>query len=288
MEIKGSLLLGSTKDFASDTLGFAKMIHKEYGGFAKAKIAFRDFYFVSQPDLVVEVLQQNNKAFKKSFAYDGLAAFLGSGLLTAEGEKWRENRRKIQPEFSHKNYGQWAQEMLTELEKGVESLKGGGELPVISSFRKLSADVVMRVLFGEEAGRSSRDISHLLDGLRGYANDKMKNPFMLPLTFPTKVNQTFKKNLKQLNAVIEEVIDSRISSGEQKGDLLSLLINAHEELGDVNRKQVRDELVTLYIAGQETTASSMALGLRLLNEHPKFTDHLRSVLKDKEGTVDLF
>jgi len=276
INVKGRPLLGSTMAFAQDTLGFTKMITEEYNGIAKARIAFRDFYFVTSTDGIFTVLQQEHKSFKKSFAYDGLRAFLGGGLLTEEGDRWKNNRRAMQPQFTKRNYESWVSIMYERFSAHMKEWKPDQTLPVLEDARLVTADVVLAVLFNDKADHIG-SIGPIIDDLRQYANDKMKNPFSLPLAFPTKQNSSFKKNLKKLDDIVLPIIHNRIKEGGEHGDLLETLIQVfYDEQHPESITQIRDELVTLYIAGQETTASTIAFAHRMLDQHPDIRTALES------------
>jgi cytochrome P450 len=277
---KGKLPLSATKEFAQNAIGFTRKLKGINPQAVSSNIVFKDFLFIFDADITSQILKDQEN-FKKSFAYDYLAMILGNGLLTAEGEEWKGNRRKMQPVFSPKGIEGLFDSIHTKVVEDLESLKDKKEFYCLDYMRNLAAKVVLYSLFSEL--QNATNLSDLIDNLVGYANYRMKTPFALPSGFPTKRNRTFKANLRRLDDFILNIIAQR-KKEVSKDDFLSYLMDIKTEDGQTyfSEKQLKDELVTLYIAGQETTASVLTFAIHELMKNPEILQKMKAEI----DTVD--
>jgi cytochrome P450 len=244
---KGNFLLGSTKEFAKDTIGFVSHCREEFKNIALAKIAFRDFYLLFQPEYIHYVLQDNYKNYYKSFAYKGFRKILGNGLLTSEGNFWLKQRRLSQPAFHKEKLTHLVRNMHTSVYQLMQEWKKSNSSVInfTSTMRLLSQEMVTASLFSTSVTVLPEKLDWILDKLRSYANNKMKNPFMAPLFIPTSSNRSFLKAMKELDEVIYDLIRSRKESRQPYQDLLSMLMEARdEESGEgMSLRQLRVKLL---------------------------------------------
>ncbi|MEM6273075.1 MAG: cytochrome P450 [Bacteroidota bacterium] len=269
--LKGHWLLGSTLDFASDTLGFVQRCIEEYpGGIVRTRIAFRDFFLLLKPEYITHVLQKNHRNYRKSFAYDGLKPFLGQGLLTSEGSHWLRQRRLAQPAFHREQLHTLIGDMAQATAIYLESWQPGQTIHIHSEMGQLTQDIISRAVFGATADDLPEvdRIGGLLPVLRTYANDRMKNPLMPPLWWPNRYNRRFRQTVEQLQTIVLRAIRLRRHAPRQDATLLGMLMQAHTDEA-MTDAQLYDEIVTIFIAGQETTTNAMGFLLLLLAQHPE-------------------
>ncbi|MBX2843211.1 MAG: cytochrome P450 [Flammeovirgaceae bacterium] len=286
---KGHPIFGNTMEFAKGTLSYIeKMINAFPEGIVKSKIAFRDFYILLKPEYIQQVLVTNNKHYEKSFAYEGLMDFLGKGLLTNEGEFWLNQRRQIQPAFHKEKIANLANMMIELVESKIEEWerKSQKELHIQPEMIKLTKDIISIALFGKENynKKSSDKITEALAIFRKYANDKMKNPFKPPLFIPTAENSKFKKAKKSLQLLIFQNIENcRKRKDFISNTILGMFFQTEEELGkNMTTSQLYDEIVTIYIAGQETTSNALTFIFYLIATHPNVEKKLMDELENNE------
>lgn len=286
--MKNHWFWGQTKNFAKSTINFVEDLSNQGLSTFSGKVAFRQFHFLLHPEPIIEVSQKKDKYFKKSFAYQGVEDFLGKGLLTNEGQDWLEKRRIIQPSFSKKSI-----ESLTNLIENctrefLEKNKGK-KLNLQSFMTELITEIISQIFFSEsEISMKGEGLMDLLLDLRTHANNKLKNPFKHPLFIPTKSNQHFKQSRQQIWTYIESQVNRRISSKQKKEDVLQWLCDLQALNPDqLTTLQLVDELITLYVAGQETTSNALTFLVHQIEQHPEVKsrilesdEYLNAVIKE--------
>ena len=266
-------LLGHTKHFAASTLGFVEACMQTEAPIVKSRIAFRNFYVLLSPEAIQQVTQKKHRSYKKSFAYKGLSDFLGQGLLTAEGEQWLANRRAMQPAFHRQALQNLASTMTTTTQEWLKKVDSA-PIGIQQEMLELTREILVHTLFGS----NTEDIPHLnelgdiLLELRLYGNDRMKNPLMPPLSAPTRRNKRVKAAIEKLESIIYQILKQK--KGEEGLDLLTMLLQ-HLKDSNWTDQQIYDELVTLFIAGQETTSNALAFAFHMLAQHPEWIDKVR-------------
>ena len=270
---KGALPLSSTKAFAREAIPFSYRLRKLNPTSIQCRLAFRNFHFIFDPEITALILKDTER-FKKSFVYDYLALILGNGLLTAEHEQWKNNRRKMQPVFSPKGIDSLFELMDRKIRDEVDTLRSTREFFCLDFMRNLAAKVVIYSLFSEE--KNAAGLSDLINSLVQYANYRLKTPLSLPSAIPSGRNKKFKKDLQRLHDFIQNIIEQRQGKSEKPDDFLTYLMEIKAEGQPYfSGKQLKDELVTLYIAGQETTASVLTFALYELIRNPDVAQKLR-------------
>ncbi|BDD06218.1 cytochrome P450 [Aureibacter tunicatorum] len=281
-------LFGHTLEFAKNTIEFINKCQQISEECYKARIAFRDFYFVFDPLMVKHVLQERQKNYKKSFAYEGLKDFLGEGLLTNEGDFWLKQRRLIQPAFHQGELDKFVVDMNQRSKGLMESWKSSDSLDITEEMIVLTEEIITHALFGGETTAmdiAPGEIGDLLLTLRSHAAGKVKNPLKMPLWVPNHENRNFKKALSRIDEIISHIIDKKLSNEKCSNDLLSMLMSVEDaDTGEkMSRRQLRDEVVTLYIAGQETTTMAITFICYLLAKHPEAQSKAREEVVEVIG-----
>lgn len=254
---------------------------REYGDIFRIKVGMLPLHFVAHPDGAERLLKTHRRNYIKGSAYDTFRQLTGNGLLTAEGEDWRKKRRRIQPAFAPRRIGELARGMgrvtAATIEEWRELLPDGKTFPLEDEMIKVTLRIVGQTLFGI-------DIADVQDSSTAAFADAMQfasaggNSMRIPLWVPTPRNLRMKRNLETLDDTVFDIIKRGRAVPEGDGDptLLQMLIHARddesgEQFGD---RELRDEVITMFLAGHETTALTLTWCLHLLSRHPEVLDRV--------------
>ncbi|HLP49418.1 MAG TPA: cytochrome P450 [Chitinophagales bacterium] len=248
---------------------------EKYGEVIGLTLPFTRILIAAKPEYAKHVLLENNKNYRKSLAYDMIRVLLGNGLLTSEGDFWKKQRRLAMPAFHKQKLADLTAMMVRKAEAEVEKIKpnadSGGYFDVAPLMTNLTLEIISEAIFSNGVEDKADLVSRQITLLNQYATDKLNSPIRLPPLFPTPGNIKERKAIKILDDIIYSIIDQRRKEGVSKSDLLSMLLDARdEETGEaMDNKQLRDEVMTIFIAGNETTANAMAWTLYLLSQNPE-------------------
>ena len=242
-------------------------------------------YFLNHPDLVRDLFVVNAHKFHKGRALQRAKNLLGQGLLTSEGDFHLRQRRMIQPAFHRSRIAEYATSMVDFAERMSSTWRDGEVRDIDKEMMHLTLQIVGKTLFGADVeddadavGAAMTTVSKLFDFLLlPYSEWLMKLPF--PQT------GRFNRARATLNSVIYGIINDRRRSGEDTGDLLSMLLAARDEDdgASMTDEQIRDESLTLFLAGHETTANALTWTWYLLSLNPEKAEKMRSELRDAIG-----
>ena len=221
---------------------------------------------------------------------DPLHAALGNGLLLSEGDFWRRQRRLAQPAFHRQRLVSFATTMVDSTQAMLtrwEGFEPGAPFDVAQEMMRLTMGIVSRTLLGmdvSEDARDARNVSGALTRLLEESNRRLLSVIRLE-KLPLPRNLRFKKDIALLDSVVFKIIAQRRKSGEDTGDLLSMFMHARdEETGEgMDDRQLRDEVMTMFLAGHETTANLLSWTWMLLSQHPAVQDKLRAELAEVLG-----
>lgn len=269
-------LLGLTPALSRDPLGTLTALARERGDFARMRLLAYPGVLVSHPALVEQVLLTHNRHFLKSLATHRLRAVLGEGLLTSEGDFWRKQRKLAQPGFHRERIASYATVMAEAGERAVTSWADGQARDVHHDMLVLAVEIVGKTLFGADVRDTADQVSAAVDAGLHYLIGRINSPWvLLPDWVPTPGWTRFQRSNRQLNAVVYGMIAQHRAAGDN-GDLLSMLVQARDENGQpMSDRQLRDEVMTLFLAGHETTANALAWTWYLLAHHPEIVDRLQ-------------
>lgn len=274
---KGNFLLGNLSEFQQDRLGFLEKTARNYGDVVRVRFAHMPFYLLNHPDLVEDVLQMKNKSFVKNVTEEVWFVLLGNGLLISEGEFWRRQRRLMQPSFHRERIAEYGRIMVTFTRRMLEGWRDGETRDVHADMMRVTLEVVAKALFDADVAGEAKEVGDALEVLLGEFEKRMLTPIQIPMKIPTPGNLRFSRAVGALENILAEIVHERRAAGEssQKTDLLQLLLDARDEDGSgMTDKQLRDELMTLILAGHETTANALAWTWYLLSEHPEVEERL--------------
>jgi cytochrome P450 len=291
----GSPIIGSIREFQKDRLGFLLRLRQEHGDIAHFRLFNSDIYLLSRPDMIKQVLVDHHRRYYKGRAYQRIRFALGNGLLTSEGDFWLRQRRLVQPAFHRKNLDKLppimtdaAQEMLADWKK----LASDGKLVDINAeMMRLALTIVSRALFKTDVGDRAEEVASALDVLMEQSQRRIQNPFLLPPVLPTRDDRIFRESVQRLDQIVYGMIENRRRASQEDNDLLSMLIAAKDaDSGEyMTDQQLRDEVITLFLAGHETTANALSWTWYLLSKFPdverKLYQELKQVLKGGVPTL---
>ncbi len=228
-------------------------------------------YFLNHPDLIRDLLTTSNSKFEKGRAVQRSKGLLGEGLLTNEGASHLRQRRMIQPAFHKDRIAEYAGAMTEYAVKMREEWQDGEVRDIDREMMRLTLQIVGKTLFNADVNNAADDVGQAMTNVI-----EMFNFLLLPFSellqkLPLPQSRRFRRSKATLDKVIYGIIDERRASGEDKGDLLSMLLMAQgEDDGKgMTDEQVRDEALTLFLAGHETTANAMTWTFYLLSQNPE-------------------
>ena len=267
---------GNLPEFRKGRLEFLTHCARTYGDVVALRFAHRQILLLSHPDLIEEVLVTQNAKFIKHFALRLNPLLLGQGLLTSEGDFWLRQRRLVQPAFVRSRLAAFGPAMVDATLRLVADWRPGERRDIHTEMMKLTLDIAARTLFHAEAVADAQDIAEAMHVLQLNFTNRFQGLLPLPLWLPTPGNLRLRRAVRRLDGIIYGFIRDRRRQPEDKGDLLSLLLQARDA-DDGTRmtdRQVRDEAMTLFLAGHETTALSLSWAWYLLSQHPEVEEKL--------------
>jgi cytochrome P450 len=291
---KGHWLWGNLGDFKRDRLGFLADCARNYGDMVALRLGPRHFVLLSHPDLIERVLVDHHRQVTKHFALRLAKRTLGEGLLTSEGDFWRRQRRLAQPAFHRDRVAGHAAMMVAFAGRMLDGWADGQARDVQDDMMRLTLEIVAKALFDADVSGDSAEVSAAMEANLRSFSEQVGRLVRLPRWLPTPSNLRAERSARRLDAVIYRIIAERRATGADRNDLLSMLIRATDDEaeggGSMTDRQLRDEAMTLFMAGHETTANTLAWAFYLLSQHPdaeaKLHDELDSVLGDRPPTVD--
>ena len=280
---KGFPIVGNLFEPKGDSVGYFTRCVREYGDIVFLRFLGVPMCFVNRPDYIESVLVTQSNNFGKSKDYRALRRVLGNGLLTSEGEFWRRQRKLVQPAFHQERIAAYAEVMVGFAERMLASWNDGETLDVHESMMRLTLDIVAKTLFDANVSHEAEDVGAALHLLMGKFMRQAAFAFLLPSSIPIPTTRRLQRAVAQLDKVIYGIIHQRRASGQMSGDLLSVLLRAQDDQGmGMTDRQLHDEIMTLFLAGHETTANVLSWTWFLLGQYPevvvKLIEELRKVL----------
>lgn len=286
-------VLGSAPDLSKDILGFFESNFKKHGDTFLFRMPLnRVLLATCDADVVKNILVTNQKNYRKDYGNNILKLALGNGLLTNEGESWFRQRRLAQPAFYKKRLEGFFDTMNALTLEHIAQLKERNvkEIFIDREMMQLTSKVVIETLLGADVSGKLSRIQNYIYSLQEHLVKLIRVPFY---NYWSKVNGTDKKfqdTLKAFDTILYEIIQLR-KGKESKNDLLSMLMDARDEdTGEgMSDKQLRDELLTIYVAGHETSGYTLAWAMYLLCSHPTVYEKAKAEVKEvmHDGSLDM-
>ncbi|MFN7210204.1 MAG: cytochrome P450 [Aggregatilineales bacterium] len=274
-----------------DTLQFAVETARQYGSFACVRVGNRLLFQISEPELAHQVLVTHADKFHKDDIMNrALRPILGNGLLLSEDDFWRKQRKLAQPAFHHKRIESYAGAMVEETQRALAAWQTDQPFDVLPEMTQLALRIVARTLFSADVSAAAARISPLVTILLEAANNRISVFTTLHDLLIQATNRQERAALQEIDALLGRIIAERRAEGTDRGDLLSMLLAATDEDGyGMSDQQLRDEVITIFLAGHETTAVTLAWTWALLAQNPeaeaKLWAELDGVLGGKPPTL---
>lgn len=290
--LKAHFLLGIFPEYSRDPLGFATKCAKEYGDVVLWKGPLFSSYQLNHPDYIEEVLVKKSSQFGRHQSLQILRRLWGDGIVVSEGESWQRQRRLMQPAFHRDRIFSYGEVMVNYTNRLLTTWDDGTIRDIHEDMMHLTLEIVAKTLFGAELATEVEKVATAMQVSIEYYEKRFNNLllYLLPDWFPTAKNLRFLKAVRQFDELIYQIIQQRRAGGKDTGDLLSMLLQVSDEDGKaMSDQQLRDEMMTLLIAGHETTALVLSWGCYLLSQHPevetKLLEELQAVLDGRTPMV---
>lgn len=270
--------------FRRDPLAFMTSLARDYGDIAHYEVGPNQFYYIHHPELIKDLLVTQDKNFIKYFNVERTRSFLGNGLFVSEGEFHTRQRRIAQPFFHRQRIASYAEQIVRLTEQLTTPWKNGETRDISKDMNWVTMVIAAQTLFGTEFFAETEEVRVALNEILEEFDHTM---------LPPGDSEEFQTALQRLDAPIYKMIKSRSANFEEHDDLLSSLMQVHLAEGsakDMTLQQLRDEAMTIFIAGHETTANALTWTWYLLSLHPEIEqalhEEIATVLGDRLPTFD--
>jgi cytochrome P450 len=274
-------------------LGFLSQLSRDYGDFAHFKIGPQNVVLLNHPDSIKEVLVTESHKFVKGRGLQLAKRLLGEGLLTSEGEFHKRQRRLAQPAFHRQRIASYGRSMVEDAVRTGDRWQDGTVLDISAEMSRLTLAIVGKTLFNTEVDSEAKEIgAALTETIRVWRLSTIPFGELLE-KLPLPSTRRFQAARARLDATIYRFIEEHRAAGIDRGDLLSMLLMSADDEGDgggMTNEQLRDEAMTIFLAGHETTANALAWTWYLLSQNPeaeaRLHTELRVVLSGRNPSVE--
>ncbi len=277
---RGHWLLGHLYERRADPLGLFRRGHERYGDVVRYRMGPLQVYQVSHPDDVKRVLVDNAQNYRKTWLMQRLRPILGNGLLLSEGDFWKRQRRLAQPAFHRERMAGLATAITRVVESALQRweplAETGQPFDLAAELTRLTLAITGRVLFSTDLSDSADEVGQAVTVALEESNRRALAALPLPLALPLPSHRRLQSAIQVLERVVLGLIDQRRRGAIRADDLLSLLMETRDaDTGEgMSDAQLRDEVMTLVLAGHETTANALAWTFHLLQQHPEAGERL--------------
>jgi len=273
-----------------DPLKYFTGLMREYGDLVSLRVLNFRILLLNHPDHIEDVLVNHPRKFIKGRVLQANKRVFGRGLLTSEGNFWLRQRRLAQPAFHRGRIASYASTMVEYTERLLHEWQDGEERDIHKEMMRLTLQIVGKTLFDADVERDAQEVGKSLELLLE-PGANFRRTIFIPQWLPTPTNLRLERAIRQIEKVLYRIIAEKRASGRDSGDLLSMLLAAQDEDGSrMTDKQLRDEAITLFLAGHETTANTLSWTWWLLAQNPaveaKLHAELRAVLAERAPSLD--
>lgn len=278
-QLKGNFLINII-NFAKDPIGFLDKQFEVFGDFFKVKLFTRNMIATRSPHWMDQVFVKNQKKYEKDFSMEQISIALGKGLLTNTGESWFKQRRLAQPAFYKKRLEGLVDimERLTDeyIEK-FQSYRSGHKIFIDQEMMTLTASIVLETLLGEKMNVNLKNVQNTIAVVQAYIIKRVRIPLYIQYSEWTGEHKKFLTMIDEMDQIIYDIIHKRRIQPSEESNLISMLMDAEDaDTGEkMSEKQLRDELVTIYVAGHETSAYALSWTFYELMQHPEIVKKIK-------------
>ena len=287
---KGNLILGVMPEFNRDPLAFAEHC-RDLGDVVRARFFYVTAYFLFNPSDIEVLLSTNAKNFIKSMSLRSafFSRLLANGLLTSEGEFWRRQRRLAQPAFHRQRISAYGDVMVGFTNRLTSGWRVGEVRDIHRDVMRLTLEIVARTLFNADVSGDADRVGHTLSEIVKPFASQATLGWILNNRLPTPAHRRFNRLAQEIDDIVYRIIAERRTSGRNEGDLLSMLLQAQDEDGSqMTDKQLRDEVMTLFLAGHETTALTLSWAWYLLGMNAEAQEKFHAQSFFPKNTLGIF
>jgi cytochrome P450 len=285
---KGEPLFGASRRYARDPFSFIEALEATYGDVARFEMGPMETYMVTDPATIERILVSEADRFRKpDFQNDALGDLLGDGLLLSEGDTWAHQRELATPAFSMSRLGGMADRVADHADRMTDRWTPGETVDGESEMARVTLNVILDLMLGVELPADRIDtIEAQLEPLgRRFEPEPLR--FAAPDWVPMPGDEEFESAVATLEEILDEIIETRRGTegdphGEGPNDFLSVLLRAQGR-GEQSAEQLRDEMMTMLLAGHDTTALTLTYTWYLLSEHPGMAERVRREVDDVVG-----
>lgn len=277
--LPGLPLFGNVFALRDERLKLLQRISQQFGDIGAFHFGPRIVPMLNSPDFIRQVLVEKGSLFEKTATVRALGTpVLGNGIFLSEGEEHQRQRKILAPLFHHRRVLDYADIITACTSSLLEEWKDGATLNLADEMMRLTQWIISKILFDADVTGEERELGEALTLTFQYFSAAVTNPLRLPLSWPTLQNRRVQRALARINATIYRMIEERRHSAEEHGDLLSALLRARdEEQGtSLSNRQVRNEALSLFVAGHETTANALTWCWYLLSQHPDISAKMQA------------
>lgn len=277
----GTRIGGHLTQMRQDFLGFLMEAARSCGPVARFRAGPVQMVLLSEPDLIADVLVKRAELFHKTRSTKRLLGrFLGNGLISLEDMAHRQHRRLMQPAFHKKRIGSYTETIVAHTQQRMDGWQDGAVLDIEQEMTALTLGIVAATLFSADVAGRSQQVMAAMSTFADSLNLRLRSPLPLPDWLPTAANRRQRAAVLAMDELLEGIIRQRRAAGQDRGDLLSMLLESVDEDGStgLSDREIRDELLTIFFAGHETSASALTWILHLLSQNPQAETRLREEL----------
>jgi len=285
---KGLPFFGNTQQYAADPFAFMDACADAYGDVVRFDMGPQPLYMLIHPKDIERVLVSESSAFPKlDLGDDAVDRLLGDGLLTSSGERWKKQRQRAGPAFRSGRINGLGERMAECTESTMAAWSAGDRIDINVEMSRLTVRIIVAAMFGSELDTKQTDaIQRHLEPLGARFEP---DPFsrLIPEWAPTQKNREFAAAVEALEAIIDDIVAERRGTahgteGDKPMDLLSILLRAHQD-GEATDADIRDEMMTMLLAGHDTTALTLTYTWYLLSQHPAVEHQFHAELEEVLG-----
>lgn len=289
--------IGVAHHYLKNPLGYVEKLRDDYGDIVAMPLPGAKSYLISDPDFIKEIFTGTNKIFVKTKKTGKMIErMLGSGLLSATGDVWKRQRSTLNPAFllsSIRGFERLFQLEIENMLKRWEQRKDAdsNEIEIAGEMAELTLGIVISSMFSTDVHDQAKDISWITSVLQGRFMSLMRRPVFLPDLLPTKAVRDTRKAKKLADKIMYALIRQRRENpGLVRHDLLSTMLAGLEKGDGTTEKEIRNQMLTLFLAGHDTTANALTFTFYLLAKNPgvlaKLVAEVDSVLQGRSATMD--
>jgi cytochrome P450 len=261
-------------------LAFLQEMARVYGDVAYVRVGPYHSYVINHPNLIREILVTKGKSFRKWERQKRVFRKIdGDGLINSEGDFWLRQRRLIQKAFQQRRFGRYAETMVALTRRRLDRWTAGTAINLDQEMSELALEITGETLFGVDLRDQTAWLGETAEVLRETFIREFLAAVPLPDWLPLPSKRRMRRAIRNLDTFITGIIRDRRASGEDKGDLLSMLLLAVDEQGDgtgMTDRQARDEAVTLFNGGHDSTSAALAWTCYFLGRYPGVQERLRN------------